>query len=99
FVAPALNRGSEEFLALSRAVNISGIEEVDACIECCMDDGFGPRGIDAPSEVVAADADERNVERSQFSIFHSAYGFTQCVLPRNTRYKLMNVSLRWFGEE
>jgi hypothetical protein len=42
---------AEEFLALGCAVDVGGIEEVDACIERGVDDALGGGGVDAHPEV------------------------------------------------
>ncbi len=60
----------EELLALGRAVDVGGVEEVDARIERGVDDALGGGGVDAHPEVVAAEADDRDAQRSDRTMLH-----------------------------
>ena len=67
-VTPALEHLSEQRLAAALiAVDIGGVEERDAGVESCVDDRARPFEIDDPPEVVAAQADHRDIRpfRSQ----------------------------------
>ena len=61
-VAAARERGPEEALALAAAVDICGVEEGDPRGQRRIDDDPGRSLIEAPSEVVAAEADARDLQ-------------------------------------
>ena len=63
-------RAAEELLALGRAVDVGGVEEVDAGIERGVDDALGGGLVDAHPEVVAAEADDRDAQRSDRTMLH-----------------------------
>jgi hypothetical protein len=69
-VAAALECFTEEFFALSGTVDIGGIEKVDARIESGVDDGLSSRSVRAPAKVIATDANKRDAQRADFSVFH-----------------------------
>jgi hypothetical protein len=52
-------------LALSSAVALCGIEERDAGLERCVDDRARPRLVDTAAEVVAAEANDGDLERAE----------------------------------
>ena len=51
----------QELLRLAAAVDVGGIEEGDAQVDALVDDVAGALCVDAPAEVVAAEADGRNM--------------------------------------
>jgi len=63
-VASAAQCASEQFLADCIAVDIGGIEEVDAGVERRIDHRACAGLIDLPAEIVAADAYDGDFERS-----------------------------------
>ena len=65
FLPPAAEGLAEEGLALAAAVALGRVEEVHAGIESGVDHGTRPRLVHAPSEVVAAEADDGNLERAE----------------------------------
>jgi formamidopyrimidine-DNA glycosylase len=71
-VAPTLDGLTDELFGESVAVDIGGVEEVDAHIERGVDDRFGLVGVEAHAEVVAAKADGADFEGSNVACVHSA---------------------------
>jgi len=63
-VAAPLEQLAEEALAVAVAVDVGRVEEVDAGVEGGVDDLPRPREVDAAAEVVAAEPDARNGQRS-----------------------------------
>jgi hypothetical protein len=65
-------RTAEQRLGLLVTVNVGSIEEVDAVLQRRTHHGIGRCRVDASAEVVAADADCRDVEtrRTQAPLFH-----------------------------
>ena len=63
-------RLAEILLALGAAVDVGGVEEVDAGVERRVDDARRGRGVEAAAEVVAAEPDHRDLERADASRFH-----------------------------
>jgi hypothetical protein len=59
-VASSFERTPKELFALRCTVDVGGVEEIDARIECGVDDALGGRSIDAHAEVVAAEPDQRD---------------------------------------
>lgn len=57
FVAPFSERASKKLLAPALAVDIGGIEEIDAGIERSFHHGGRAIGVNPPPEIIAADAD------------------------------------------
>jgi hypothetical protein len=64
---PTGERAAEEFLALRRTVDVSGVEEVDTGVERRGDDTRGRGLVNPHPEVVAAKSDERDAERTDRS--------------------------------
>ena len=62
---------AEELLALRAAVDVGGVEERDARIQRRVDHVLRRRLVDPPAEVVAAEPDDADVERSDFSCVHA----------------------------
>ena len=69
-VTSRAERATEKFLALPFAVNVGRVEEVDAGIDRGIDDLLCAFGIDAPAEIVAAEADDGDIERPDLALFH-----------------------------
>ena len=61
-VAPALQRASQEFLALPAAVNIGGVEKVDPGFDRGRNHGRRALGVDTPAEVVASEPGQGNLQ-------------------------------------
>ncbi len=61
-VAPTFEQLAEEALAVAAAVDVGSVEEVDADFERGIDDLACSREVDPPAEVVAAEADARDLE-------------------------------------
>ena len=61
-VASGAEGTAEELLALGTAVDVGGVEEVDPGVERGADHGAGRGVVDPHAEVVAADADRRDLE-------------------------------------
>ncbi len=79
-IAAPLERLSQKLFALGRAVDVGGVEEIDARLERGIDDALGGGGVDPHPEVVAAEADQRDAQRSDRTMHPSrqdtAYGYT-----------------------
>ena len=69
-VAPGAERLAKELLALAGAIAVGSVEEVDARVGGSADDGVGRRGVDPPTEVVAADPDHGHVQFADPSRLH-----------------------------
>ena len=69
---PPPERLAEERLAPPVAVALGGVEERHAGLERRVDDRARPVLVDAPAEVVAAEADDGDLERSEASHPHAA---------------------------
>ena len=82
-VAPAAEHLAEELLAgAGAAVDVGGVEEGDALVERGVDDGAGAFEVDAAAEVVAAEADDRDVqprvsERAGGKLWHRPFYSSQ----------------------
>ena len=61
---------AEQLLAQGSAVDVGGVEEVDAFVQCGIDDRLRGGRVDAASEVVAADADERDGQAADWACLH-----------------------------
>ena len=61
---------AQVLLRTGLAVDVSGVEEGDARVERGVDHGLGPVLIAARPEVVAAQPDQADVERSQLARLH-----------------------------
>src|SRR6266404_923999 len=66
FAPAAQNLAQAVFRAAVVAINVRGVEEGDAEIQCLMHHLAGRIEIDAPAEVIAAEADGRNL-KARFS--------------------------------
>ena len=70
-IVPArAKRLAEELLGLRAAVEVGGVEEVDACVERSVDHRGGLVLIDAHAEVVRSQAAQRHVERTDLPRLH-----------------------------
>src|SRR5204862_7670413 len=63
-------RLADVLLALAEAVHVGRVEEVDAVVERGVHDGCRACRVQASPEVVAADPDNRDVERSDLPCLH-----------------------------
>jgi hypothetical protein len=71
-VAASAKRISEQALALARpAVAVGGVEERDADVDGGVDDRLRPGLVEATAEVVAAEADDAHLERSELTHAHA----------------------------
>src|SRR5207249_10999497 len=61
-VATTTERGAQQLLAAPAAVDIGRVEQGDALVDGSIDDRPRPRVVDASPEVVAADADHRDLD-------------------------------------
>jgi len=61
FTPPASEGTAEILLAVAFIVDVGGVEEIDAGVERGLHDAAGLDGIDAPSEVIATQAGQRNL--------------------------------------
>ena len=61
-LAPVAERGAEKLLGARAAVDVGGVEEVDPGVDRLIDDGLGLVLVDAHAEVVAAEADNGDLE-------------------------------------
>ena len=64
FGTPCAQNAPEEDFAIGPAIGIRSIEEIDAGIESGRDHLSGAGLIESASEIVAAETDGRNVERT-----------------------------------
>src|SRR3954454_16765001 len=64
------------------AVDVGGIEEVNASVECGIHHFRGARLIEPDPEVVAAESDERNRKRANASFFHTPISENEARRPR-----------------
>ena len=69
-VAPAGERFAEVLLRAGPAVDVGGVEEVDPGVESGVDDSGAALLVDAHPEVVAAQPDQRDLERPHLSHLH-----------------------------
>ena len=69
FAPPAGERAPKILLAVAFIVDVGGIEEIDAGVERGLHDAAGLGGIDAPSEIIAAQTGQRNLQRADFAAF------------------------------
>ena len=69
-VTTAAQRAPEVRLALTVAVALGGVEERHARLERGIDDGARPVLVDPPAEVVAPEADDRDLERAERPRLH-----------------------------
>src|SRR3954471_9071451 len=67
---PSAQSTSEIFLAQSVAIELGRIEEIDARLQRGVHDRGGCVGIETPTEVVASQADDRDLERADASVLH-----------------------------
>src|SRR3954467_11653150 len=67
---PSVQSTSEVFLAQSVAIKLGRIEEIDARVQRRRHDGGGRGGIETQTEVVASQADDRDLERADASVLH-----------------------------
>jgi hypothetical protein len=70
FIATSSKRRTEKLFALPGAVNIRGVEEVNASIQRGVDNGIRARRVCPPAEVIASNTHERNSKRPNLAIFH-----------------------------
>jgi hypothetical protein len=71
--AALTQRTGKKFLAFPLTVNVGGVEEVDARIQRRVDDFCRRIRVDAPAKIVATDADNRDIQRADFSRFHALF--------------------------
>src|SRR4029079_18307539 len=74
----SFERAAEELLALGRAVDVGGVEEVDARIERRAHHTCGGVIVDAHPEVVAAEADHRHTQRAERTKVHCGSMISGC---------------------
>jgi hypothetical protein len=70
FIASETKGAPKEFLALPFALNVSGIEEVDAGLKRRVDNCRRRFWVDPPSEIITAQSDNGDVKRSDLACFH-----------------------------
>ena len=70
-VAPVSDGAPEKFLALCSAVDIGRVEQRDAGIDGRVDDLLRRRLVDASAEVIAPQADDRRVKRTNRACLHA----------------------------
>src|SRR4051812_24972866 len=71
---PAItNIPAEQLFTAAIGVHVGGIEEVDADLDRRIHDLSGARLVDAAAEIVAAYADDGDVQSADFSFFHRAF--------------------------
>jgi alanine-synthesizing transaminase len=56
--------------AVACIVNIGGIEEIDAGVERRVNHALRGRSVDSPSEIITAEPNQRNFQRTYASFFH-----------------------------
>ena len=71
-IAPATQRAPEERLAEAVAIDVRGVEERHLGVQRGVDDGTRRVLVDAAPEVVAAEADHRDLERPERALPHRA---------------------------
>ena len=69
-VAAGAERAPEVLLAQGAAVDVGGVEQRDAGVERGVDDRLRRRLVDAATEVVAAEADDRRGQRTDGACLH-----------------------------
>ena len=69
-LAARTQRAAQELLALAVAVDVSRVEECDSRIQRGMDDGRRGGGVDAATEVVAAESDDRDSQGADGARLH-----------------------------
>jgi hypothetical protein len=69
-VAPAGERAAEVQLRAGAAVDVRGVEKVDADVEAGVDDGGAALLVDAHPEVVAPQPHQRDFERPDLAHLH-----------------------------
>ena len=62
--APSLESSAKHLLAPTLSVDVRGVEEVDAVVERRVDDSGRSGCVEPPSEVVAPDADDANLQQA-----------------------------------
>ena len=77
-VAPAFEDLAEELLALAAAVDVRGVEERDPLGEGGLDDCPRPLEVEAAAEVVAPEADARDLQAARPQLVGTHHG----ILPR-----------------
>ena len=69
-VAPAAEGGAEQLFGAPLAVHVRGVEEVHTGVDRRVDHGLGRLGTDPATEVVAAEADDRNRQLTDRPLLH-----------------------------
>ena len=73
-VAPAPERGADDFLALTERVDVGGVDEVDASVECPVHDAHARVvvGVAPGAEHHGAEAERRHIDTGtpEWSVLH-----------------------------
>src|SRR5436853_2754626 len=85
-----LDRAAEDFLAVAERIAVRGVEEIDACFECLLDEGPALLLGEAPGMIAkipaavahAAEANARDIEAgtAELGVFHRFTRASQSVM-------------------
>jgi hypothetical protein len=73
FVPLLSQTAANEYFTIRTAIGIRGIEEIDARVERGVDDFARAGLVEAAAEIVTAEADSGDFERTDRTLFHQLY--------------------------
>src|ERR1700737_1614268 len=81
-LAPALYRSAYLALAFALAINLGGVDEVDAGVQAGVEHAGGRRRVQPATEIVGAKPDDGYLERSDIALLHFGTSVAQPGHPR-----------------